>query len=56
MKLKPRIERLESRAPLPQEQRITEIRWHIINPDRTPALNPDGSPMVIIKRVDDPAR
>jgi hypothetical protein len=30
---------------------ITEVHHHIINPDRTPALNPDGTPMIIIHRI-----
>lgn len=42
MRLKPRIERLESRAPASEEQRITEVQYRIISPDRTPTLNRDG--------------
>lgn len=45
--LKPRLERLEAKAPLPAHERIVEVSIHIVNPDRTPALNPDGTPLVI---------
>lgn len=51
MQLKGRVNRLEANAPLPDAERITEVHHHIINPDRTPALNPDGSPMVLIRRI-----
>lgn len=56
MRLRPRIDRLERYAPLPEEQRVTEIHHHIINPDHTPALSPDGTPMVIVSRVKDAGR
>jgi hypothetical protein len=49
--LKPRLDRLEARSPHPGYEPITEVHHHIINPDRTPALNPDGTPMIIISRV-----
>lgn len=51
MRLSQRLERLEARAPLPKAECITEVHYRIINPDRTPALNPDGSPIVIVNRV-----
>ena len=32
--LKPRVERLEARAPHLEHEQITEVHHHIINPDR----------------------
>jgi hypothetical protein len=51
MQLKARVNRLEASAPIPEHERITEVHHHIINPDRTPVLNPDGSPMVIVRQL-----
>ena len=47
--LKPRLERLEARAPRLDHEQITEVRFRIINPDRTPTLGEDGKPLVIIR-------
>jgi hypothetical protein len=47
--LKPRVERLEAAAPAPEHQRVAEVHYRVINPDRSPALNPDGTPLVIVK-------
>ena len=49
--IKSRLTRLEAQAPRPDHARVTEVHHHIINPDRTPALNPDGTPMIIIRRI-----
>ncbi len=51
MELRRRVNRLEAIAPIPEHERITEVHHYITNPARTPALNPDGSPMVLIRRI-----
>lgn len=51
MRLTTRLERLEAKAPPPAHDRITEVHYRILNPDRTPAVNPDGMPMIIVRRV-----
>lgn len=48
--LKPRLARLEARAPMPDHEQIIEVHYHVINPDRTPVIGPDGTPLVIISR------
>lgn len=49
--LRPRAKRLEARFHEPGCEPITEIHHRIINPDGTPALNLDGTPLVIIHKV-----
>lgn len=46
-----RLDRLEAKSPLPTHDLITEVHYRIINPDRTPALNPDGTPWIIVRGV-----
>ena len=49
--LKPRLERLEARAPRLDHEQITEVHHRIIEADGTPALGEDGQPWVIIHRL-----
>ena len=51
MRLSSRVERLEERAPLREHDRVSEVYYRIIEADGTPAVNPDGSPMVLIHRI-----
>lgn len=51
MQLRNRVKRLEANAPIPEHERVTEVHHHIINPDRTPVLNPDGSPCFIVQQL-----
>ena len=49
--LKPRLERLEARAPRPAHEHVVEVHCHVINPDRTPVIGADGKPLVIIQQT-----
>ena len=51
-RLKTRIEKIETlELDNPDHQRISEIHRVIIGPGGKPALNDDGSPMVIIRKL-----
>ena len=51
-RLKTRIEKIETvELGKPDQKRITEIHRVIVGPDGKPALNADGSPKVIIRKI-----
>ena len=49
--LKNRLLKIEAAEPPSSHQRITEIHRVIVNADRTPAMKPDGTPWVIVRKV-----
>jgi hypothetical protein len=49
--LKNRLARIEAAGPQPGHEPITEIHRVIVNADRTPAMKPDGTPWIIVRKV-----
>lgn len=52
MRLNSRVEKLEARAMPPEHLRVTLVNFRVIEADGTPALSADGTPIIIVRRVD----